>query len=283
MKIYLAGKIRKECWRENIVAGLRGAWTTEIVRGPFTWPILSCAIFGEHDYVGPYFIDCGHDCYYETAHAAGTIDRTSEGVPHCLAWNEPPFIPPSPVVTACLRAIDLADLIFAWIDGPEPYGTAAEIAYAYAKGKRIVIAESTEVSHLDEEMWFVGQLGAVVRPGAEVEGWSAKAALHKYLKPAAVWPASQTAESYVYFIEAEGLERIKIGRAADPQRRLLQLQTASPAPLRLVCSIPGGSFEEESMHKLFASDRIQLEWFHATPRVRAFITRLLARPDTLRT
>lgn len=64
MKIYLAGKIGKHDWRHSIVKGLG---TIEGIRfqtheetgghgGSIgDWPVLERAVFGVHDYVGPFF------------------------------------------------------------------------------------------------------------------------------------------------------------------------------------------------------------------------------------
>jgi hypothetical protein len=68
----------------------------------------------------------------------------------------------------------------------------------------------------------------------------------------------------VYFVEAVGANRIKIGHAEDPTSRLSQLQTGCPYPLRLLFSIPGGRVVEANYHAKYAHLRIDglQEWFH---------------------
>lgn len=65
-----------------------------------------------------------------------------------------------------------------------------------------------------------------------------------------------------YLIEAEGLPLVKIGRAKNPEARLLHLQTGQPATLSLawVCD---GNFER-ALHNKFADYRVRGEWFDLT-------------------
>jgi hypothetical protein len=104
MKIYLAGKIRKQCWRHAIVKDLHmtngniagGTCPDPDVWDACTWPILPKAVFGAHDYVGPYFFSCDHGCWHRTPHAAADNVRDRRHV-----------------VTACKKAIASADVVFA--------------------------------------------------------------------------------------------------------------------------------------------------------------------------
>lgn len=57
---------------------------------------------------------------------------------------------------------------------------------------------------------------------------------------------------------------VKIGCASDPEARLLQLQTGSPYPLRLLGYVPGGEKLERELHKKYAHLHMQGEWFRAT-------------------
>lgn len=68
---------------------------------------------------------------------------------------------------------------------------------------------------------------------------------------------------YVYFIEAEESGLIKIGRAANPIRRLAAMQTGSAEPLRLARTIRTDDDKhlERELHRRFAADRVRGEWF----------------------
>jgi hypothetical protein len=81
--------------------------------------------------------------------------------------------------------------------------------------------------------------------------------------------------TFIYFIEAVGQDRIKIGKADNPESRLRQLQTGSAVELRLLGAVADNASREAETHAVFSSERIQGEWFHATPRLREYIARVL--------
>ena len=65
----------------------------------------------------------------------------------------------------------------------------------------------------------------------------------------------------VYFIQPIGGGPIKIGCAANVERRLAHLQAFSPAPLRILGSLPGGVALERELHVRFSEHRLHGEWF----------------------
>lgn len=78
--------------------------------------------------------------------------------------------------------------------------------------------------------------------------------------------------SFVYFIQAGESPTIKIGFCkGDPSRRLRQLQTSSPARLRLLLAVSGGQRKEQALHRQFAGLRINGEWFRADQALLDFI------------
>jgi hypothetical protein len=86
---------------------------------------------------------------------------------------------------------------------------------------------------------------------------------------------NDTPDSYVYFIKAEGLNRVKIGISKEPQERLKQLQTGSPIKLSLMAFTPGDIELERSLHNKFSHIICDGEWFHLTLELENYI-------DTLR-
>lgn len=78
-------------------------------------------------------------------------------------------------------------------------------------------------------------------------------------------------QSYIYFIEAIGLNRIKIGVSEDPKKRLKHLATGSPVSLILKGVIAGGHSSERELHRKFDHLRLDGEWFHATKELLKFI------------
>lgn len=80
-------------------------------------------------------------------------------------------------------------------------------------------------------------------------------------------------EQVVYFIEAVGLELIKIGQTRLLDDRIRSLATGSPVPLKLIGYIAGTAARERKLHKQFARDRAHGEWFRATPELRRYIAK----------
>lgn len=77
--------------------------------------------------------------------------------------------------------------------------------------------------------------------------------------------------SFVYFIACDAAGAIKIGRSVTPEKRLRQLQTAHPSPLKLLGCIPGGSAFERALHGQLSGARLHGEWFGNTQDVRSVI------------
>lgn len=75
----------------------------------------------------------------------------------------------------------------------------------------------------------------------------------------------------VYFIEAVGLDLVKIGYTADLTERLRKLAPGCPARLRLLGTVPGGLQIERHYHERLASCRTRGEWFRKSPALDAII------------
>jgi len=67
----------------------------------------------------------------------------------------------------------------------------------------------------------------------------------------------------VYFIEAVGTHRVKIGCSDDPAKRLSELQPGSPHHLQLLFSVPGTRATERRYRRKYAHLRVNpsSEWF----------------------
>lgn len=74
-----------------------------------------------------------------------------------------------------------------------------------------------------------------------------------------------------YFVEALGLDSVKIGTSSNLRRRLSKLQTGSAVPLILLATT---TVPERALHTRFAADRISGEWFRKTPALLALIDEL---------
>ena len=79
---------------------------------------------------------------------------------------------------------------------------------------------------------------------------------------------------FVYFIEAVGLHRIKIGVSDNPEKRIKQLSTGSPVELKLIATIAGDSSLEKELHDRFKHLKQDKEWFHLTKELNEYIMSL---------
>jgi hypothetical protein len=78
---------------------------------------------------------------------------------------------------------------------------------------------------------------------------------------------------YVYFVHAPDNDAVKIGRAADPNRRVQILQVGSPGTVTLlgwIRTTPEDRLESVIQGR-FKKDRLRGEWFRATPELMKFI------------
>ena len=54
---------------------------------------------------------------------------------------------------------------------------------------------------------------------------------------------------FLYFVQAKGTGRIKIGRSKNPRTRLRALQTGNAKELRLIASLEGLGWRERDLHQ----------------------------------
>jgi nucleoside 2-deoxyribosyltransferase len=141
MDVYFAGKIAKNDWRHVLFPSLREHHDTD--KDPLERD-------GFH-YAGPYFISCDHGCYHGNAsHGRGLSQDTCEGK----------FDRRKEVLHKCLEEIEKSQIVFVWINTDHAYGTLAEIGYAKAKNKKIVIAIDSRLKGMiyDQEIWFIKEM-----------------------------------------------------------------------------------------------------------------------------
>jgi hypothetical protein len=96
----------------------------------------------------------------------------------------------------------------------------------------------------------------------------AEAALLKYAgnRRVSITIPNMTRPDTVYFAscDIEGFP-IKIGVAADVERRLRQIQGHMPFEVILLATAPGGMVRERKLHIAFRESRLHGEWFARTP------------------
>ena len=101
-------------------------------------------------YTGPFWVDLMGHC--SGGHITGSGEKNKKIV-----------------YSRCLSQIDKSDIVFAWIDTMDCYGTLAEIGYAKAKGKTIWIGIDEKLNTPDEDsdrlsdqLWFAKEMASVV-------------------------------------------------------------------------------------------------------------------------
>jgi hypothetical protein len=156
LRIYLAGKITKNGWREDIVS--------EAQQHPHfgrrsPWPVLPKAVFGKYDYVGPYFIGDDHGSFHgESSHGlGGTASPDSKNL-FVQDWGA---TPEHDIPRLCTTAIIEADIVFAWLDSVSAFGTLFELGYAKALGKKIYVGYPKGV-YYKRDMWFISNMADIV-------------------------------------------------------------------------------------------------------------------------
>jgi len=75
----------------------------------------------------------------------------------------------------------------------------------------------------------------------------------------------------IYFVQAGEDGPIKIGYSVDIKRRISELATASPYPLRLLGYMRGDGVRESEIQNSFARYRIHGEWFFPSWRLKKLI------------
>jgi hypothetical protein len=124
---------------------------------------------------------------------------------------------------------------------------------------------------LGPRLWFdLSRESFVIRDGSKflrtgATGWkAAQKRLDEYMKsrPGSK-PAAQPITGLVYFLTAEAPGfPIKIGFTTKPgHMRSKAVQTGCPYRLVIIGTFPGGYRDENKLHRQFASQRLEGEWF----------------------
>lgn len=164
---YLAGKITGTTWRSSIIPD----WSFENHSSTYyqayfdyeeskTWSVVpnACTVSGVNlHYTGPWWKDTGggHGCSDDSRHPHGfSLDYDKPDHNEVAARQVE-------VSNAVRRAIQAADLVFAWIDSKDCYGTILEIGFARALGKCVVVAMSQDFAdtRAAREMWLATKWG----------------------------------------------------------------------------------------------------------------------------
>lgn len=147
--VYLAGQITKNWWR-NALTDMEYMNVNE-TRTPFVnvynenkdeyfYSTYDC---GNFIVTGPHAVGCDHRCYHDFLHAANG---------YCLGSGDV-FVTKKEICDACCDQIKRADLLFAYIESEDAFGTFSEIGVARGFGKYIHILFQTK--KLAQKLWFL--------------------------------------------------------------------------------------------------------------------------------
>lgn len=176
--VYLAGKITNDHWRET--SGILPVGFSMAAHDEQDW-LLRSAIsvpgkLRKLDYHGPFHLGAvethaGDFLPNEGAHAFGNAEHDGHG--GILFSTGVAF-----VRDRCFQGVWGSDLIFAWIDSRDCFGTIAEIAFAYAlktqrKDRKPLIVIATPSRSILHDMWFVAGLSDhIISAASPAEAWS---------------------------------------------------------------------------------------------------------------
>lgn len=250
MKLYLAGRVTGSDWRNQIVEGLSAAGTPDPpISGDYTRFVpLNQSILGDHDYTGPFFMT--------SFPAKGWHDCMPPG--HRFGPEHPHNIEPQQdlINQLCLTAIDDCEVVFAWLDSTDLYGTFVEIGYAKGKHKGLWISGPKKIP----DLWFAYESAGFVtfrcgRPRAALLDCLLMRELgHDY-------GLSDERQGFVYVLRAGPF--YKIGRAKSVDNRLRQIKLQLPFEIELLHTIEASDCiaAEGALHRIFRRHRTNGEWF----------------------
>lgn len=80
---------------------------------------------------------------------------------------------------------------------------------------------------------------------------------------------------YIYFMQDDIRDAVKIGVSATPHIRRAHLSTASASDIKLLGCIEGGRTREKLLHDRFSAKRLNGEWFKVDDDLLAAISQIL--------
>lgn len=148
-RVYFAGKIAKNGWRQEIV-DLRGRM--DLIHNDMEDYILEGLSIDEHfQYNGPYFIGCDHGSFhFSNSHGIGAGRKTISCCPDLTPMTR------KEVFDCCKLLIDRSDVVFCYLDGSDAYGTFFEIGYAHSQNIPVYLYYDCSLKkEVINDLWFV--------------------------------------------------------------------------------------------------------------------------------
>jgi hypothetical protein len=192
-KVYFAGKVSKNCYRTKLLKCSRVMSEADAL---YDTPN------GKIQYNGPYSLSCDHGCFHSYAHGIAVNSDPSM----CTGWLTSPsgdaviqatHLSPKQAIKLCINKIQSSDLMIAYIETLDCFGTIAEIGMASALNKPVILfiyktfwREDIDSSHFQDDtmirnnecyddLWFMKNLPRV----APLPGFPDLAAIPKQFFP----------------------------------------------------------------------------------------------------
>lgn len=147
IKVYFAGKVTKNGWREEIIKLSEKIQQNKSVK---SYREAGVPIGDGYIYNGPYMKSCNHGGFHgKGTHGVGVgLKKTS-----CCGNKE--VLQRRELFNLCMSLVDSSDAIFCYIDDVEAYGTMFELGYAYSKGIPTFVYLSDELDEdYQDDLWF---------------------------------------------------------------------------------------------------------------------------------
>ena len=137
LNVYLGGKISKNCWRHDLVKGLREHLWED---GPLIQERFS--------YQGPFFVSCDHGCAHGEGRHGANLDCGS-----VVSYEK------CEIALLCIEGVQRSDLMFCYIESDDCHATWFEVAVAFMSNIPFVLAFAPGVaSPRLNPVWFASEL-----------------------------------------------------------------------------------------------------------------------------
>ena len=153
ISIYIAGKIEYDRTRYGLVDCSIHEHEEDL---RFTVDIAARPFFFEHQnflYTGPYTVSNDHGTAHRFEHASYSGSSYGYPIPFELSGASASEKYRRVVLERCRIGICKAELIYAWVNSEDAYGTLAEICFALGLGKRVYVATGPQIGD-STQAWF---------------------------------------------------------------------------------------------------------------------------------
>jgi len=141
-RVYFAGKIASRDWRHDLTASL-GAPANALLYADQSDTEIPLT---DADYVGPFFVYDNHVTYHGPSTHGNIMSRDTSDMSYVR----------NAIIHRNMEAIRSANMIFAYLQSDDCYGTIGEIGMASSLENRIVVATTDDFAmskRIEENLW----------------------------------------------------------------------------------------------------------------------------------